>query len=112
MKLLFDENLSFRLAHALQDIYPGSTQVRDVGLLGAEDKRIWAYAAEHGYLLVSKDTDFYQRSLLYGSPPKIIWLRVGNAPTSTIAALLRERYVAIRRFAEDTEASFLPLRLA
>lgn len=112
MKLLFDENLSFRLAYALQDIYPGSTHVRDVGLLGTEDKRIWEYAAEHGFILASKDTDFYQRSLLYGVPPKVIWLRVGNAPTPTILALLRERYVLVRRFAEDTDASFLPLRLA
>jgi len=112
MKLLFDENLSFRLAYALQDIYPGSTQVRDAGLLGAEDKLVWDYAAEHGFILVSKDTDFFQRSLLYGVPPKIIWLRVGNAPTSTTLALLRDRYVLIRHFAEDTEASFLPLLLA
>lgn len=111
MKILFDENLSFRLAHALQDIYPGSTHVRDVGLLGSEDKRIWAYAAEYGFLLASKDTDFYQRSLLYGVPPKVIWLRVGNAPTSSTLALLRERYVLIQRFAEDADASFLPLRL-
>ena len=40
MKLLFDENLSFRLAYALHDIYPDSTHVRNIGLLGAEDKRI------------------------------------------------------------------------
>jgi len=112
MKLLFDENLSFRLAYALQDIYPGSTHVRDIGLLGGEDKRIWDYAAGLDFLLVSKDTDFYQRSLVYGVPPKVIWLRIGNAPTSATLALLRERYVFIRQFAEDADASFLPLRLA
>ena len=112
MKLLFDENISYRLVYALQDLYPYSTHVRDVSLLGAEDERIWAYAAAYGFLLVSKDTDFYQRSLLYGVPPKVIWLRVDNAPTSRIVTLLRERYVMIRRFAEDSEASFLPLRLA
>jgi len=112
MKLLFDENLSFRLAYALQGIYPHSTHVRDVGLLGAEDKRIWTYAIQQGFILVSKDTDFYQRSLLYGAPPKVIWLRVGNAPTSRIITLLRERHVMVRHFTEDSEASFLPLRLA
>ncbi len=112
MKLLFDENLSFRLAYALQGIYPHSTHVRDVGLLGAEDKRIWTYAIQQGFILVSKDTDFYQRSLLYGAPPKVIWLRVGNAPTSSIIALLRERYVLVRRFADDEGSSILPLCLA
>ena len=110
MKLLFDENLSFRLTHLLADTYPGSAHVRDAGLLGTEDRRIWEYAAERGFLLVSKDADFYQRSLMYGAPPKVIGLRIGNAPTSAIAAVLRERYVTVRRFAEDDRATLLPLR--
>lgn len=110
MKLLFDENLSFRLPGLLADVYPGSTQVREVGLLGAEDRRVWDHAATGGFLLVSKDSDFYQRSLLYGAPPKVIWLRIGNAPTAAIAALLRERYVTIRHFADDATATLLPLR--
>ncbi len=80
MKLLFDENLSFRLARELAYVYPESAHVRDVGLLGAEDRRIWEHAVEHGFILVSKDTDFYQRSLVHGSPPKVVWLRVGNVP--------------------------------
>lgn len=109
MKLLFDENLSFRLVSKLADVYPGSTHVREIGLLGASDGRIWTYAAEHGFLLTSKDTDFYQRSLTYGAPPKVIWLRIGNAQTAAIATLLRERYVAVRRFTEESEATFLPL---
>lgn len=110
MKFLFDENLSFRLPRRLADIYPGSTHILDVGLLGAEDRRVWEYAAAEGFLLVSKDADFYQRSLLYGAPPKVLWLRIGNAPTSSIAALLRERYVIIRHFADDPAATLLPLR--
>lgn len=110
MRLLLDENLSFRLVAALGEVFPGSAHVRDVGLLGAADERIWAFAAERGHALTSKDTDFYQRSLVYGAPPKVIWLRVGNAPTATIAALLIERRMLIERFFEDAEATFLPLR--
>lgn len=109
MKLLFDENLSYRLVRALEETYPGSAHVRDLGLEGAEDRLIWKAAAEGGYLLTSKDTDFYQRSLVHGAPPKVIWLRVGNGSTATVAALLRERYVVVRRFAEDAQATFLPL---
>jgi len=86
--------------------------VRDVALFGAEDRRVWTYAAAHGFLLVSKDTDFYQRSILHGAPPKVIWLRVGNAPTPVTAALLRERYVVVRHFVEDSEATFLTLPAA
>jgi predicted nuclease of predicted toxin-antitoxin system len=112
VKLLFDENLSYRLVGALDNIYPGSAHVRDVGLLGAGDSRIWEHAASNGLLLTSKDTDFYQRSLLFGAPPKIIWLRVGNAPTSLIADILRQQYLLIRRFAEDSDATVLILPAA
>jgi len=109
MKLLFDENLSFRLVAALADIYPGSAHVREVGLLGAEDSRIWEHAAQHGFLLVSKDTDFYDRSLIFGAPPKVVWLRTGNSTVLDTITLLRDRYIVIRHFAEDASATFLPL---
>jgi predicted nuclease of predicted toxin-antitoxin system len=99
VKLLFDENLSYRLVRALQNTYPDSAHVRDLGLEGAADRLIWTVAAQGGYLLTSKDTDFYQRSLVYGAPPKVIWLRVGNGSTAAVAALLRERYVVVRRCA-------------
>lgn len=110
MKLLFDENLSFRLVSALADIYPGSAHVREVGLLGAADGAIWAYAAEHAFLLTSKDTDFYERSVLFGAPPKVIWLRIGNRPVAETAGILRGQYIRIRRFHEDPRATFLPVR--
>lgn len=109
MKLLFDENLSFRLVGALADIYPESAHVRDVGLLGAEDPAIWTHAAEHGFLLTSKDTDFYDRSVFFGAPPKVLWLRIGNSTVAETAALLRHQYILIRRFYDDPTATFLPV---
>lgn len=109
MRLLFDENLSHRLVRELADIYPDSAHVREVGLRGAEDRRAWDYAAEQDLLLITKNTDFYQRSLVFGAPPKVIWLRIGNAPTLAIAELLRQRRPVIRSFYEDSEATFLPL---
>jgi predicted nuclease of predicted toxin-antitoxin system len=109
MKLLFDENLSFRLGAALAEIYPASTHVREAGLLGADDQNVWDYAAKHGFLLVSKDTDFYERSLVFGAPPKIIWLRIGNCTVNDTIVLLRSQYIVIRHFSEDATATFLPL---
>ena len=78
MKLLFDQNLSPQLPRLLADIYADSTHVREVGLREADDSEIWDYAKTNGYAIVSKDSDFQHRSLLRGSPPKFIWLRVGN----------------------------------
>ena len=57
MKLLLDQNLSPRLAHTLAATYPDTTHVRDVGLQAADDDTVWAYAAEHGFVIVSKDAD-------------------------------------------------------
>ena len=110
MKLLFDENLSRRLVQMLADTYPCSAHVRNVGLMGAEDRRIWEHAAEQGFLLRSKTTDFYQRSVVFGAPPKVIWPRIGNGPTAAIAQLLTEQRSVVRSFYEDSEAAFLPLR--
>lgn len=109
MKLLFDENLSYRLVRLLADIYPDSAYVGDFDLLGTPDRTIWEFAAERGFMLVSKDTDFYERSALYGAPPKVVWLRIGNAPTAATAALLRDHYVIVRHFHDDPGTTVLAL---
>ena len=109
MKLLFDQNLSHRLPTRLADIYPESTQVREVGLRDADDLTIWQYAKAHGYAIVSKDSDFQQRSLLHGAPPKFIWLRIGNCTTKRIEDLLRSYSAAIHTFDLDNSKSHLML---
>ena len=88
----------FRLVHTLADIYADSVHVREVGLRDADDSVIWEYAKQHGLTIASKDSDFQQRSLLYGSPPKFIWLRVGNCPVKNrrIAETAFRRYSHLR----------------
>ncbi len=109
MKLLFDQNLSPRLPRLLADLYAGSVHVREVGLRDASDAAIWDYAGLHGFAIVSKDSDFQQRSLLHGSPPKFIWLRVGNCRVKTTENLLRKHSAAIHTFDMDTAKSHLML---
>jgi predicted nuclease of predicted toxin-antitoxin system len=109
MKLLFDENLSHRLVGQLAAEFPGSAHVRDAGLTAAADAAVWAYAAANGFVIVSKDTDFQQRALLHGHPPKVIWVRLGNCSTAAVAALLRLRLADIQAFEADPVASFLAL---
>ena len=88
MKLLFDENLSPKLPRLLAAQFPGSLHLRDCGLKGATDEDIWEYAAANDFMIVSKDSDFYQRSLFYGSPPKFVWLRIGNCTRDDLVRLL------------------------
>ena len=109
MKLLFDQNLSSRLVVALTDFYPESRHVRDIGLQAAIDEEVWSYALRHGLTIVSKDIDFHQRSLLFGSPPQVIWIALGNCSTDEIATLLRSRHKDVLAFERNVEAAFLIL---
>jgi predicted nuclease of predicted toxin-antitoxin system len=109
MKLLFDQNLSPRLPRLLADLYPNSVHVREIGLRDASDAEIWEYAKRNGFVVVSKDSDFQQRSLLYGHPPKFVWLRVGNCPVKTVEGLLRKHSVVIHTFVQDAIKSHLML---
>jgi predicted nuclease of predicted toxin-antitoxin system len=109
MKLLFDENLSPKLPCLLQTSFPGSVHVRDCELKGCPDNEIWEYARSNDFTLISKDSDFNQRSLLYGQPPRLIWLRVGNCTREQLVALIKSHEREIRSFAADPSESVLVL---
>lgn len=93
----------------MRDIFPDSLHVRDVGLSEAQDDEVWRFAKRSGFAIVSKNTDFQQRSFLYGSPPKVIWLRVGNCSVQLVEDLLRRHSVALHEFARDEIQSYLIL---
>jgi predicted nuclease of predicted toxin-antitoxin system len=109
VKPLFDENLSPRLSRALADLYPDSTHVHECGLGSSDDASIWQYAKDNRYTIVPKDSDFQDRSVLLGHPPKLIWLRVGNCTSREIENLLRSASQAINHFVEKDEESYLVL---
>jgi predicted nuclease of predicted toxin-antitoxin system len=109
VKLLFDENLSPRLVDVLSDVYPQSLHLRDCNLRGASDVKIWQYAKENGFAILSKDSDFAQRSALLGSPPKVIWLRVGNCTTTRAEFVLRNTAERVQAFLASGEESCLVL---
>jgi predicted nuclease of predicted toxin-antitoxin system len=112
VKLLFDENLSPRLIRLVAVAFPGCVHVRDVGLKGHVDHDLWRYALDSGFVIVSKDTDFRDRSYVEGFPPKVIWLDVGNAGTEAIAHLLTAEHDRAIQFETDKEASILILSLS
>ena len=107
MKLLFDENLSTRLVTLLTADYPDSTHVEQVLGRRRSDEDIWNFARLNGYTIVSKDNDFRQRAFLFGPPPKIVWLSVGNAGTREVAELLRLRIAVIEGFAASPDEALL-----
>ncbi len=109
MKLLLDENVSDRLLRRLGDLYPGSEHVCTSGFGGAEDELIWEYAKQHGFHIVTQDSDFSDRTQLYGAPPKVIWLKCGNAPTRVVERILRENAQALAELDANPELHIIEL---
>ena len=109
MKLLLDQNLSFKLCLRLQDLFPNSDQARLLGMAEATDRDIWQHAAANDFIIVTQDSDFADMAALLGPPPKVLWLRCGNQSTETIETLLRRHFVAIKDFTEEEEAVCLEI---
>jgi predicted nuclease of predicted toxin-antitoxin system len=105
MKLLFDQNLSFKLCGRLADLFPDSNQVRLAGLEKADDRAIWEFARANGLTVVSQDSDFADMAALFGPPPKVIWLRCGNQTNDFIEKLFRDHAEAIVAFEQDADAA-------
>jgi predicted nuclease of predicted toxin-antitoxin system len=89
MRLLFDQNLSHRLVADLADLFPDSLHVRLIGLAEADDLAIWDYAKNQQLVIVTHDSDYSDWNKLRGAPPKIIWLRCGNASVTQIHGKIR-----------------------
>ena len=103
--MLLDANLPPQIAKRLYDYYPDSMHVRSLSMKNASDTDIWNYAKREGFVVVSKDSDFYNRSILLGFPPKVIWLKLGNCTVTRLEQVLRENYDRIQLFATDTKES-------
>jgi predicted nuclease of predicted toxin-antitoxin system len=109
VKLLLDQNLSRHLIGQLRDVFPGSHHVTTVGLGTATDREVWEHAREHDYIVVSKDSDFRQLAFLHGPPPKVVWLRVGNASASAVRQVILDHVTAIEEFAVSDDEALLVL---
>jgi predicted nuclease of predicted toxin-antitoxin system len=105
--LLLDQNLSRRLVDLLEPQFPGTRHVALLGMARATDLEIFDFAGRSGFAILSKDTDFHHLSFRYGAPPKVVWIRLGNASTAEIAACLLASAVRIRRFLSDDEATVM-----
>lgn len=92
-------------------MFPGSEHVTRLDLQSATDAEIWSFAARHGYVIVSKDSDFRQLAFLHGPPPKAVWLRVGNASTATVLQLLVGHVESIEAFTTSDDEALLVLPL-
>lgn len=73
------------------------------------DPIVWDFAKDNNLMIVSKDADMHDLSLVLGNPPKVIWLRLGNCSTQQVENVLRRDFDAIKLFYEDESLSLLAL---
>lgn len=110
MKLLLDENLSWRLVKKLSNNFATVTHVSSLPLnQPASDISIWNFAKAEGYTIVSKDDDFEKLVLLKKAPPKFIFLKIFNLDTNNIADLIIENKDIISAFFTSKENDILEI---
>ncbi len=98
MKLLFDQNISFRLIKHIINIFPESKQIRELGLENSTDIEIFDFAKNNDFTIVTFDSDFCDINILKGFPPKIVWIRTGNTTTKSLKNLIRNKSDLIKLF--------------
>ena len=112
MRLLLDENISWRLAAYLRPHCAAVLHVRDIQLDNSPDTSIWRYAKQHGYDVITKDEDFLRLVLAEGFPPRVVAVQNAQVPVAKLAEFLLARLPQIESFlGEQTEFGFLQLRL-
>jgi predicted nuclease of predicted toxin-antitoxin system len=114
MKLLIDQNISYRLIKKFKEYFEDIQSVKQNNLEDAADITIWQYALQHGFTLVTFDEDFYNIQLLKGVPPKIIWFKTGNldkGPFTDFLILQKESITAFVKSDEHTHEGCLELFL-
>lgn len=103
MKILLDQNLSYKLIKSISQKFPGSNHVSNLGLSDANDIDIYKYAREKNYTIVSHDSDFIDLILVKGSPPKLIWINTGNLTTKNVLSILENKFETIFQFINSKE---------
>jgi predicted nuclease of predicted toxin-antitoxin system len=106
MKLFLDENLSRRLVPFLQHDYPESSHVVLLGMESATDKEVWQKAKDDGFVILTRDADFQELSLVWGQPPKVIRLKTLNQTrAATLKVLIDNRDLIVESLVTDNLAS-------
>jgi predicted nuclease of predicted toxin-antitoxin system len=109
MKLLFDENLSYKLCSRLGDTFPHSVHVRILDFEGTSDMELWDFAKKEGFIIVTKNFDFNDISTIYGFPPHVIWIKVGNSTLNTMENILRTNYIKIKNIFRENKCGIIEL---
>ena len=98
MKTLFvDENLPKALGLRLSQSLIHAT---DVGLR-LSDQEIWARGRAGDWIVLTQDADFFDRLIIDGPPPQVVWVRTGNLRRRAMEDLLVRVWPAVQRLLDQ-----------
>ena len=108
-KILFDNNLSHRLLNKIQDLFPHSSHVMMLNLDESSDLEVWQYAKQNNFTIATKDSDFNDLAIYKGTPPKIIWLKIGNCKIVELENIFIKNETIIKNFLDDNHSAILEI---
>ena len=111
MRLLLDQNISYKVVRLLTDSFGEVEHVKGLNLTDTPDLEIWQYAKQHNYTIVTFGSDFIDLSVLRSSLPKVIWLKFGNASNLKVANKLLINQASIKEFIMDDKSEILFLEI-
>jgi predicted nuclease of predicted toxin-antitoxin system len=92
VKFLVDTNLPSRLCVWLRSHRHEAEHLVDLNLLTATDTQIWQRGRSENLVIFSKDVDFYDRALIFGTPPQVVHVEVGNCSNTRLFELLASEW--------------------
>ena len=94
MRFLVDNQLPAALARWLSAQGFAAEPVLDLQLNESHDEQIWAHAAAHGVVVISKDDDFQSRATHHGMVQGV-WVRLGNCRNKELIATFERQLPAV-----------------
>ena len=98
-RILIDENLPFSVGLRLGEDFIHASRIA----AQASDSLLWQYARERDWIVLTRDTDFFDRLLVHGAPPKVIWVRLGNIRKTELVELLENRWPLIKKLIQSND---------
>jgi predicted nuclease of predicted toxin-antitoxin system len=103
VKLLFDQNISYKIITKLSTHFPDSIHVRESKMQESTNREIWEFAKTNSFTIVTYDSDFSNLVSILGHPPKVIWIKSGNNSTDFLTSLLIKYVDIIKGFISGKE---------
>lgn len=100
-RFLVDNQLPEALQRWVESKACAADHVLAIGLAQSSDLEIWLQAVRDGAVIISKDEDFAQLTLVRPEPVAVVWLRMGNCRTPALLTALERAWPDVIKQLDD-----------